>query len=95
MTIYVDALTDYGFMDWRRGKWAHMWGDDANCKELHEMAEKIGMKREWFQDRRGFPHYDLRPSMHERALENGARLHDLGVWINKTEHSKMPDGDLE
>lgn len=40
--------------------------------ELHAMAQRIGMKREWFQDHRVMPHYDLTPAKRALAVEFGA-----------------------
>jgi len=43
--------------------------------ELHSFAQRIGLKREWFQDHPRHPHYDLTSKrMTEAALLNGARL---------------------
>lgn len=50
--------------------WSHMWADHI-C-ELHVMAHKIGLKVEWFQDHKTFPHYDVTPSKRELALKLGA-----------------------
>ena len=36
------------------------------------MADEIGMKREWFQDKPGFPHYDLVPDRRAMAVMRGA-----------------------
>jgi hypothetical protein len=41
-------------------------------EELHEMADKIGLKRSWFQGKASTPHYDLIESKRELALKNGA-----------------------
>lgn len=41
-------------------------------EELHEMAERIGLRRSWFQSFGTVPHYDLTPNRHARALELGA-----------------------
>lgn len=32
---------------------------DGPMEELHVFAEKIGLKRTWFQAKKRFPHYDL------------------------------------
>jgi hypothetical protein len=40
--------------------------------ELHAMAAKIGMKREWFQDKKSLPHYDLTVSRRAAAVRAGA-----------------------
>jgi hypothetical protein len=46
--------------------------DPYTVEELHAMADTIGLKRAWFQDRPGCPHYDLTPRRREKALQNGA-----------------------
>lgn len=81
MTVYVDDLRDYGFTDWRKGQWAHMWGDDP--EELHRIARIIGLRREWFQERAGFPHYDLRPNKHKAALFFGAQRKSVQEWLKE------------
>ncbi len=40
--------------------------------ELHSFADKIGLKREYFQDLPGFPHYDLTKTKRALAVKNGA-----------------------
>jgi len=40
--------------------------------ELHETAEAIGLKREWFQDHAVLPHYDLTPAKKRQAILAGA-----------------------
>lgn len=48
----------------------HMIADSLN--ELHTFAKSIGLKREWFQDKR-IPHYDLTTKrMISKAIINGA-----------------------
>ena len=44
---------------------------DNNLDELHFFAERIGLKRHWFQDGK-VPHYDLKGVMVQRALVKGA-----------------------
>lgn len=69
--IYVDPLRDYG---WKlRGhpqRNCHMFSDNKDLTELHEMAYNIGMKRAWFQNER-VPHYDLTAKRREKALQLG------------------------
>jgi len=67
MAVYVDGLFDYG----KRGKWCHM-ATDGDLPELHEMADRIGLKREWFQNHPTHPHYDLRASKRRLAIKEGA-----------------------
>jgi len=59
--------------------WCHMWSDDLDA--LHVMAERIGMRREWFQNRPGFPHYDLLPPRRAAALRLGAVERQLSDWL--------------
>jgi hypothetical protein len=95
MTVYVDDLVEWGAAGAYRGKdsaqaervgarhghmWCHMFADEEDCAELHAMARKIGMKREWFQ--RG--HYDLVPTKRAKAVALGAveadRQKSVEIW---------------
>lgn len=67
MPVYVDGLVKY-----RSGNWCHMWAD--SLPELHDMAMQIGLRPEWFQNREGFPHYDLRAPKRLLALRRGAQF---------------------
>lgn len=51
-------------------QWCHMFSTDVRA--LHRLAERIGMKPEWFQDRERLPHYDLTPARRNRAIGAGA-----------------------
>jgi hypothetical protein len=65
MTVYVDrALTRFGRM-----RMSHLLADTE--QELHEMAQRVGLKREWFQNH-GTPHYDLCMSKRKLAIQAGA-----------------------
>lgn len=52
--------------------WCHMAADTN--KELHAMAIAIGLKRDWFQDKAGFPHYDLTPGKRLAAICRGVTI---------------------
>lgn len=65
MAAYVDPL-----FDWSSGRWSHLMADSVD--ELHTFAASIGLKRSWFQDKPGHPHYDLRPSKRALAVRLGA-----------------------
>lgn len=65
MSVYVDK----GKIAYRRMKMCHMLADTV--EELHEMADKIGIKRKWFQDE-NTPHYDICQSKKELAISFGA-----------------------
>jgi hypothetical protein len=64
MTVYVDSA-NIKFRHWRS---CHMTADTE--KELHTMAEAIGVKREWFQDK-FIPHYDISQAKKNMALAQG------------------------
>jgi hypothetical protein len=62
--IYIDKKGKMG--------WSHLIADSIH--ELHEFANKIGLKSDWFQEKREKPHYDVKGMMRKRAIENGARI---------------------
>lgn len=72
MTVYVDDVRH----KFKRMIMCHMWADTET--ELHEMAEKIGLQRKWFQEppRASWKHYDVCLKSKARALELGAVLKD-------------------
>lgn len=65
MSVYVDDV----FIPFGRMKMCHMIADTED--ELHDMAARIGMKREWFQDG-SRPHYDVCKSRRLDAIQQGA-----------------------
>ncbi len=65
MSVYVDgARNKYGRM-----KMCHMIA--TSLDELHVMAERLGLKRKWFQDHET-PHYDICQAKRLKAIEFGA-----------------------
>jgi len=90
MTIYVDELQNYGNKGW----WSHMWSDTLDTVELHEFANSLKLKPEWFQVSHGdfvreFPHYDLRESKRKIALEKGAVEMSLRQWLKEQYFPKI------
>lgn len=63
MSVYVDDM----FAGYGRMKMSHMIADTEN--ELHEMADKIGIARRWYQG----DHYDICKSKRELAIQYGAK----------------------
>lgn len=55
----------------RRMVMFHMACEDLDA--LHEMADKIGVDRRWFQDKPGHPHYDICRSKKVLAMKHGAK----------------------
>lgn len=65
-------------------QWCHMWSEDL--KALHAMALRIGLKREWFQDKKDFPHYDLVPPKRAAAVRCGAVEVSLADYLRARKH---------
>lgn len=73
MAVYVDKIFMHGGSSTFRWKEScHLFADSEN--ELHALARKIGLRREWFQNKndKSFPHYDLTKSRRALALKHGA-----------------------
>ena len=89
MSVYVDqpfTLMPQSHRARRAGarhgqSWCHMWADTET--ELHVMAQRIGMKRAWYQAKKGAGpgHYDLVPTRRAAALAAGAKEMSLREWI--------------
>lgn len=87
MTVYVDPLIRHG-----SGLWCHM-ATDGPAEELHEMAERIGLRRQWFQAHPRMDHYDLRASVRKKALAAGAVEIKATVMLKRC--GKAERGDRE
>lgn len=71
MAVYVDRLRPcIKSGAWKWDKSCHLLAD--SLEELHAFARKIGMKRAWFQNDGGHPHYDLNQSRRAVAVNKGA-----------------------
>ena len=73
MSVYVDRPVEYaaevrGYVGTPRSRfrWCHMIADTAD--ELHAMADRLGLRREWFQG----DHYDIVPAKRTQAIKLGA-----------------------
>lgn len=69
MAIYVDP----SFYVWRGKRWCHMVSD-VGADELHTFARRLGLKREWSQERpkASAHHYDLTEPRRAEAVRLGA-----------------------
>lgn len=65
MAVYVDN----GKIAYRGMKMCHMLADELD--ELHAMADRLGLKRSWFQNHKT-PHYDICQAKRALALSYGA-----------------------
>jgi Protein of unknown function (DUF4031) len=71
VSVYVDQVRSWGgSKSFRWKESCHMYADSLG--ELHAMAARIGMKREWFQPHARLPHYDLVPRRRALAVQYGA-----------------------
>lgn len=84
MTVYVDDLGMPARVGGFNARWSHLTADTQD--ELHEFAERLGLKRAWFQDPcvNGKPvalpgtlhaemwHYDVTASKRALAIRLGA-----------------------
>jgi Protein of unknown function (DUF4031) len=76
LSVYVDHAFAAG--DW--GRWSgggHLQADTLG--ELHAFADRLGLRREWFQSKLGRPendHYDLTRARRDLAVELGAITED-------------------
>lgn len=77
MSVYVDrAQNRFGTMIM-----CHMIADTPD--ELHTMAQRIGVKRHWFQapPKASFPHYDIAKSKRALAVQFGALDCDRQTFV--------------
>jgi hypothetical protein len=68
--IFVDDVQTYD-TQLPYKQWCHM-ATNGPIEELHAMADALRLKREWFQDKKGHPHYDLTPTKRKQAIALGA-----------------------
>lgn len=88
MSVYVDGEANaFGRMIM-----CHMMAD--SLEELHAMADKIGMRRAWYQPL-STPHYDISKSRRAMAIKQGAIEIDrqrtveiIREWRNKQKETQ-------
>jgi hypothetical protein len=88
MAVYVDSVR----FKYRGMVMCHMWADTE--AELHRMAGRIGMSREWHQapPTASWSHYDVSLSRKKMAQSLGAILTDR---FGALEHVARLKGDTE
>lgn len=87
MAVYVDDMYKIPLGEFKGMKMSHMIADTT--EELLAMADKIGVKRKWIQDKdTKWEHFDICMSKRVLAVKHGAieitRL-ELGRMIIKKE----------
>jgi Protein of unknown function (DUF4031) len=84
MPVYIDHY----FEPLGRMHMSHMIAD--TLPELHEMADKIGVARKWFQDKASTPHYDVSKGKRELAIKFGAIPVDRKELVRKIRELRGP-----
>lgn len=80
MTVYVDDFRMQATVGQHTAVWSHLFSDQLDSEELHQFAERIGLRRRYFQQGvtlGGKPaperaHYDVTEGMRRRAVSSGA-----------------------
>ena len=93
----LEIIFDTPFLNTIDGKrWSHVSSNDVNY--LHEFAKKVGLRRQWFQNKYGFPHYDTySDNIRRKMLIMGARQVDRKTFwlqVNKWYKSNFTDGKV-
>jgi hypothetical protein len=71
MSVYIDDMRMYATVGTLSARWSHLTADTK--EELHAFAERLGMRRSWFQDKpNGLWHYDVTDNKRKRAIAMGA-----------------------
>ncbi|AGA76044.1 DUF4031 domain-containing protein [Pseudomonas plecoglossicida] len=76
MAVYVDSEG----IRWRGREWCHLVADSLD--ELHTFADRLGLKRSWFQSKTLYPHYDVTKTVRTRALALGAQGADRETIVS-------------
>jgi hypothetical protein len=87
--IYVDPLLKWPtrIRCFKDGS-SHLFADTVT--ELHQFAGRLMLSREWFQDKPGFPHYDLTVRKRSEAVRLGAVELERNAAIAKWRELKTP-----
>lgn len=84
MTVYVDsAMIAASVPNGSRvhtSRWCHLMSDEIDPTELHRFAQRIGLRRAWFQHKEDDPvhdHYDVTLGKRIQAIQAGAVVLDV------------------
>ena len=76
MSVYVDAAR----IPYRGMKMSHMLADTLD--ELQAMADRIGLRRAWFQGTASTPHYDVCEAKRQLAIDAGAIIVNRSALVD-------------
>jgi len=81
MSVYLDPMVDWGKRIGRAGpRWCHLIADTLD--ELHALAERVGLRRAWFQADSSMPHYDIGTDrIRALAIVHGAIECDRNTFV--------------
>jgi 2-hydroxychromene-2-carboxylate isomerase len=87
---------DPALWEWRGKLWCHLTADSE--RELHAFAQRLGMRRAWFQHKARAPwqdHYDLTEGKRAQALALGAVELDFDEAGRRYSRRRLLFGVLE
>jgi hypothetical protein len=91
VTCYVDTVRDYPDAGLRFERFCHLLADTR--EELHDMADRLGIPRGFFQEHPWRWHHDLPAHLRPRAVELGARevtMHEVGALLRERRSGLSP-----
>jgi hypothetical protein len=92
MPCYVDTVREYPDAGLRFTEFCHLLADTR--EELHEMADRLGIPRRFFQDHPWRWHHDLPAHLRARAVALGARevtMHEVGALLRSRKAQARAD----
>lgn len=78
---------------YRGTMYCHMMSDQpgqAGLDELHAFAASIGLIRIWFQNKPGYPHYDISKNKRYLAIRKGAEAVTDQEMIERNPNRRVP-----
>jgi hypothetical protein len=90
VSCYVDTVRSYPRAGLRFTEFCHLLADERG--ELHDLAERLGMPRRFFQDHPWRWHHDLPGHARPQAIALGARevtMHEVGALL-RARRAQLP-----